>query len=603
MHFFKLILAALFMVPFLALEAKESRLLAKKGQACYAICRPERATECELFAAGELQRYLYELSHARFDITTVRPKKSIVITTVNSLPEEEYRITLQDDTVWLQGGSPRSVLYAVYDFLQRLGCRWVAPAYDFYGGTDRHIPANGQLVFSTPEDTLHESPVFAYRKLYVEEGRTHQTENLKQLIDWMPKVKLNTLVFPIDYEGRGTVKWDNWREELIPELKKRSIQLEVGGHGYQNFIHASMESGTLFEQHPEWFGMEASGQRSRDPRMVICTSNPHAVRYLYANLLNYLKQHPEIEIFDFWPPDSEKWCQCGQCQALGNETERHAMLVNHVARMLRNDLPEVKLECIAYNRYTTPPQHTELDEQVLLDFCPIGQNFEYQLYESGNTRNEGYNKDLSDWTTRFKGDISLYSYYRKYAWRSLPNIIPHYMQNDLKYFRQLGIRGISVYSEPGDWFTYGINHYVFAGLAWNPGITVEALTKNYTDVVYRNAGQAAMDIYTELENIVRYACNIAHTSPKEPQAYDAYAVRVRACRDRITAAVRNRQTENLTRKNLQRLNLILEYAEKSIALMHAKSLNDEAQINQLNTEIRSFLQKHTAEGISIPYKN
>lgn len=602
MRFFKLILVGLFLISFSAVEAEESIVLAKNGKAFYVICRPEQATECELFAANELHRYLYELSHARFDITTVCKKKSIVITTEDSFQKEEYQIILKDDMVCLMGGSPRAVLYAVYDFLQRLGCRWVAPAYDFYSGTDRHISENEELTFNLPE-TRKESPAFAYRKLYVEEGRTHQTENLKQLIDWMPKMKLNTLVFPIDYEGRGTVKWDNWREELIPELKKRSIKIEVGGHGYQNFIHASMENGTLFEKHPEWFGMDASGERSKDPRMVICTSNPDAVHYLYANLLNYLKQHTEIEIFDFWPPDSETWCQCEQCRNLGNEAERHVMLVNYVAQMLHSDLPNVKLECLAYNRYISPPQHIALNEKVLLDFCPIGQNFEYQLYEKGNVRNEGYNKDLNDWIKMFKGDISLYSYFRKYAWHSLPNIIPHYMQNELKYFRKLGVRGISVYSEPGDWFTYGINHYVFAGLTWNPDIAVELWMKNYTDIVYGNAGQTAMEIYTELEDIVRFACNIAHTSVKEPQAYVVYAARIRGCRDRIAIVIQNMPTDCPARQNLKRLDLTLEYTGKSIAFMHAKSLNDEEQMNKLNGNIRAFLKEHETKGIFIPYRN
>ncbi|MFA7494285.1 MAG: DUF4838 domain-containing protein, partial [Proteiniphilum sp.] len=288
---------------------------------------------------------------------------------------------------------------------------------------------------------------------------------------------------------------------------------------------------------------------------------------------------------------------------MGNETERHAMLVNYVAQMLHNDLPDVKLECLAYNRYTAPPQNIELNENVLLDFCPIGQNFEYQLYEKGNTRNEGYNKDLNDWIKIFKGDISIYSYFRKYAWRSLPNVISHYMQDELKYFKQLGIRGISVYSEPGDWFTYGINHYLFAGLAWNPDIAVEPLMKNYTDVVYGDAGQTAMEIYTELEGIVRFACNIAHTSLKEPQAYVAYADRIHACRDRIITVIQNLQTDNFVLQNLKRLDLMLEYTEKSIAFMHAKSLNNEEQMNRLNSNIRSFLKDHETEGIFIPHRN
>ena len=45
-----------------------------------------------------------------------------------------------------------------------------------------------------------------------------------------------TLVIPTDYQGHGRVKWDNWRDALTPELQKRGILIEVGGHGYQNFL-------------------------------------------------------------------------------------------------------------------------------------------------------------------------------------------------------------------------------------------------------------------------------------------------------------------------------------------------------------------------------
>jgi len=588
---------------FFPLFAKaESVVLAKDGRSFYTIWQSEKATECEQFAIKELQQYLYELSNARFEITTIRQKKSIVVITDNSLSEEEYRIIMKNDEVFLLGGSERAILYAVYDFLQRLGCRWVAPNYNFYCSSSQYIPVWKELKFN-PSDLREELPTFAYRKLYVEEGRTHQTENLKQLIDWIPKVKLNILAFPIDYEGKGIVKWDNWRDELVPELKKRSILIEIGGHGYQNFINASMENGTLFEKHPEWFGMDASGKRSKNPHIVICTSNIDAVEYLYANLRNYLKQHPEIGIFDFWPPDSETWCQCEQCRALGNETERHILLVNYVAKLLRKDFPNVKIECLAYNRYTTPPMHTKLDKQVLLDFCPIDQNFEYQLYEKGNKRNEEYNKDLNNWMKMFKGNISIYSYFRKYAWRSLPNIIPHYMQNELKYYHKLGIRGVSVYSEPGDWFTYGVNHYVFARLAWNPNITVDSLIRDYVDVVYGNVGSIAMKIYVELEDIVRFACNIPHSSVKEPQTYDAYAVRLARCRDRLATVICHEQMDSLVWKNVKRLDLMLEYAEKSIAFMRAKSLKNEEQMLKLDTDICSFLKAHPMEGIFIPPRN
>jgi hypothetical protein len=47
------------------------------------------------------------------------------------------------------------------------------------------------------------SPSSPHRKLYIEEGISHDEANLKQLIEWMPKVGYNVLVCPMDYGNAG----------------------------------------------------------------------------------------------------------------------------------------------------------------------------------------------------------------------------------------------------------------------------------------------------------------------------------------------------------------------------------------------------------------
>jgi hypothetical protein len=45
-------------------------------------------------------------------------------------------------------------------------------------------------------------------------------------------------MFPLDYQHQRRTRWDNWRDALIPELRKRGIPVEVGGHGYQTYLPA-----------------------------------------------------------------------------------------------------------------------------------------------------------------------------------------------------------------------------------------------------------------------------------------------------------------------------------------------------------------------------
>ncbi|HMR84087.1 MAG TPA: DUF4838 domain-containing protein, partial [Niabella sp.] len=333
-------------------------LLASKGKALYNIYLDGASDPTLRFAGAELKKYLDQISGAGFSIASAPGNKTMVLSAsqkeFSDKTENNYRISKDRNKIYLSAADETGVLYAVYDFLSRLGCHWAAPAFEFYNGVHEFVPSNHTLVY-THSGNSPQSPAFKYRKLYIEEGLSHNSTNLAQLVEWMPKARFNILVAPINYQGHGKVQWDNWRENLSPELKKRGIKVEVGGHGYQNFLNASMESGTLFSKHPEWFGMNKDGQRSPDKKWVCCTSNPRAVAYVHNNILAYLKDRPEIDIFDFWPPDSEEWCYCANCTSLGSASTRHALFVNQTAQFLKKHLPRVKLECLAYSHYTAPP--------------------------------------------------------------------------------------------------------------------------------------------------------------------------------------------------------------------------------------------------------
>ncbi len=378
----------------------ESISLASKSVANFGIFVHVSASPTEKFAAQELKKYLNQMSKADFIITEKFNGKSIRVRTADKLPiiasglvfpslqGEEYGIFKRRQDLYLVGGSDMVVLHVIYNFLTCLGCQWILPDYDFFEGKSMNVPLQTEFSYNFISDVV-ERPVFKYRKLCIEEGKSHNIENLLQLIDWMPKARFNVLTFPIDYQGSGRVKWDDWREELTSELKKRSIIIEVGEHGYQNFLNARMEGGKLFEKHLEWFGMDNNGKRSSNLHAVFCTSNNDAVEYLNNNLLSYLMSHSEIDISDFWPPDSERWCECSNCVSLGCPNERHAMLVNMTVQFLLRRYTKIKLECLAYSRYTKPPDQVLLDKNVLLDFCPINQSFEYQIFnESRNIAEE-----------------------------------------------------------------------------------------------------------------------------------------------------------------------------------------------------------------------
>ena len=112
--------------------------LAEGGSAlCRIIDRGNDTTSA--LAVEELQHYLGAISGADFSVPESN-KGRIVVCYNKRLDEEEWRIEPHRKGITLSGGGPRGLLYATYTFLEQLGCRWLAPAFEFYPTLHRRGP-------------------------------------------------------------------------------------------------------------------------------------------------------------------------------------------------------------------------------------------------------------------------------------------------------------------------------------------------------------------------------------------------------------------------------------------------------------------------------
>jgi hypothetical protein len=514
--------SALLIALFVACGAKllAAPLSLRHGKNGVPIVTGAAPSAVEQFAASELARYLGRMTGATFAVETpshIGPEALVVgrapslsldpSIAKEDLGEDGFVIRKVGGRVLIAGASDRGTLYAVYALLEKLGCRWFAPNFSFYGS------ATGELVPHIANPAVNdwnvvEKPAFKWRKLYIEEGWSHTEENLKQMVDWMAKARMNVLDCPIDYQHLHRTEWDHWRTAITPELRKRGMLIEVGGHGYPNFLSTEK----YFAQHPEWFGVY-DGKRSTDPREVFATSNPDAVNTFVANVRSYLKSHPEIDILDVWPPDGARWSDAPEDLALGSPSERQTLLLNHLYQELKTEFPKLRLQFIAYQVYTVPPSEHKPDPGVLMEFCPINRSFESPLYASDYPQSEEYFHDLESW---LKGvmdpsNIAIYSYITKYAWRSYPVLIPHLIVDEARRFHSLGIGGMSTYSEPGNWATFELDHYITARALWNPQLNTDAELADYTSHRYGPAGPAVLGYLSLVEQVVPHAIGIPGT--------------------------------------------------------------------------------------------
>jgi len=490
--------------------------LASDGKTDYQIVLSRSASEVERFAAQELQEYLKRMTGATFPVISGRTDagKKVILIGAQLMPAglmdshklgfDGFVYQAKQGTILLAGINDRATLFSVYAFLRQLGCRWFAPNFDFYGAaTGEVIPKVDPLRVSESDRVI--KPGMKYRRLDIEEGRTHTVRNLIQMIDWMPKVGMNVLQCPLNYQGRGHTRWDNWRSVLIPQLKKRGLLIEVGGHGYQNFLPQE----TYFKQHPGWFGM-IDGKRSAATRAVFETANPQAMHEFLHNVKAYLQAHPEIDIFDLWPPDGAEWSQSPESQRLGSPSMRQVLVLNAVARMVKADFPHMKVEFLAYQNYLSPPKNIKFEGNTIMDFCPIGRTYQEPIWDQQSHLNKEYMDPLHEWLKRdvFKGDILIYTYYQKYSWRSLPIDIPKLITEETRYYQSLGISGMGIYSEPANWFTYETNHYFFARATMNANLDFTQAFRDYVQKRFGPAWAPMEEYFRVLEETTPKVCSI-----------------------------------------------------------------------------------------------
>ncbi len=577
------------------LAASKNITIHSNGAPKFDVAIPKGANINQKFAGEELSKYLQKLTGSTFKLlnSTIGNNPSIILRAANGINKEAYSIRESGNNLILEGNSDQAILYAVYDFLERLGCVWLAPDFDHYKGNAEIIPVKKELSFEY-NGKITEAPALEYRKLDVAGARNNTVENLKQLIEWMPKVRYNTLRLQM-----GKNKWEKWSAELTPEMNKRGVSIEVGGHGYQNFLNANMEGGTLFKSHPEWFGKDSTCSYNPSDRLVFNTENPEAVNYFIKNVVNYLKSHPEIEIFDLWPPDVGRWSDCPEWKSYGTAQDRQIRLTNKVNTAVKKAGLNVKIEIIAYSFALFPSEKEILDRDVLVEICPINQSFEYQINDPSAPTNAEYVNAMTAWRKNFPGNISFYSYYRKQAWRSLGNIIPHYLQKDMQWIESVPMSGVSCYAEQGDWFTYELNHFTLAKLAWEPDINVDSLSAIFYKNRYGQVWQTAHNAYQLIEKVVPVYGSIPFSTLKP-------AAEIKEARNSVSTEItrlkksRDMSTDPIVKSNFERLILVFEYIRFDLDIQYSRAASiPKEEIFAQVRKLVDFLEANEGKGVVI----
>ncbi len=290
-------------------------------------------------SVNDLALYLGKMSGAKIEIITHAPgasdkllpilvgdlaKNEFGPTPKKSTYKQAWRMVVSPKGIGLMGESDESTSYAVYELLDRLGCRWYMPS---------------------------------------------------DMGDVIPELK--TISFPTSdvTEIPGTIYRGIWyADDAFRRRNRMGGLLLNAGHALEINNYITPEQ---LKAHPEW-GAEMEGKRVTNR---FCWANPAAASAVADGIIAALdKQYtPTVSLS---PDDGAGFCECAKCKALDagdfdkslgvmSITDRYIHFCNQIAEKVTKKYPDVLFGFLAYVQYTKAPVREKLHPNLIPEIAPI----------------------------------------------------------------------------------------------------------------------------------------------------------------------------------------------------------------------------------------
>jgi len=466
--------------------------LVKDAKPCRAIVLAADSTPGEWTAAEELRDHVREISGAELPISLApycSYQQVVAVGFDNRLPpplrraafgkldDQELVIKPAGNTLLLAGGTPQATLYAVYEFLHRLGVRWYSPEYTKTPKTrDIAIP---------PETICYSPPVT---------GRTLNAGN-QATRAWLARNRLTTIAHWGALGHRyGTTEREGPDMHTVYRLVPKAI----------------------FKEHPDWLCM-VDGKRVSPVNQNtwdLCYGNPAVRKYFVDRTISWARQHPEVKTVWIGQNDSPMYCTCEQCQQFyaahgGKASSVIVQLVNELAdAFVRHGMVDRRAKTLAYGWSAEPPKGMVLRDNAIVCVCK--------------------SDSVAAWRTVASNiDVYIYGSHSDY-WSPTPSI--YIKAQELKQTWQDGatelFRAISGYGNTRGSDLVHLRAWLTARLLWDPSSDTQALIEDFCQGYYGPAAGAVLEsIRLRHERFTDGGKQQRHTSQVVPSFVDPPTVR------------------------------------------------------------------------------
>lgn len=394
----------------------------------------------------------------------------------------------QGRAVVLVGSCERSALFAAYTLLER-----VLGIVAVYPGETAAKPA-------VPLDApMFGRPALKRRGFVFE--TINEPEYIASMIDWMAKNRVSEIFFTF-------MLWEQLRDRVEPEIRKRGMKLTLGGHSLKFFMEAGSDSGA--SDHPY------NAKKQADFANAAWTAET------IRRIVSYCRTVPNLTRLSLWPEDiglqkeaSDEGGSFLPVYIAFTEQLREAVAAVHSA---------IQVEHIAYNAGLSWEMLERLDVTSSAEtdtlFAYWGRNYREPLADVRSAETMRAFKSLLDWraqTSERGRELTAFEYYSDHFMLSyIFPMLPRRIAEDAEAYRQLGVDGVinlvvpyrpkpstAAYNPDTvyDWhWIHGCNSFFYARLAW--GGSLEEAMSDYLCAYAPSERESARKLLESSEELV-----------------------------------------------------------------------------------------------------
>ena len=391
------------------------------------------------------------------------------------------------------GKAYKGTLFAVYAFLEQLGCRWYMP-----GKLGEVVPTAKDITIGKLD--IFERPGFLMRGYWLT-PRNNQAAN-----------ELDAFFH-----------------------RNRFLEFSAGfSNAEDSSIHRFITN-SMFEKHPEYFGLLPDG-KGRDIK-VICMTNPEVEEILVKKIREFFKKNPDITYVGFAPHDGMFICYCPNCLAANGNIRKqdgvvkqgkpsvsgsYYRLISNVAARIKDEFPDKIVSASIYcGRIYTPPTEFKFADNVGGHLALLEYSLVKPIDHPDNWQSQQIAAMFKSWKRRL--DKFIYRPYYPNFMFSLTLPIPqmHNIIRDVKFLAQPQNKPLGMRWECRQiWNLHFLNIYMLGKMLWNPAGDGEKLLDEAYAKLYGPAAAPVKKFYTALENAVRNFTVNTHEEELIPEFYN-----------------------------------------------------------------------------------